>query len=364
MGLARRLGVDFCWRGFATDGVYDAVFNPRWRSVEAMEAVAEVPRGYYRRYGNAPSRGLEDLELGRVLRGHLQQSLPDYMLPTAIMVLESWPLTPNGKVDRKALPAPERLGGAGRTPRTPEEQILCDLFAELLTLPRVGIDDHFFELGGHSLLATRLVSRVRGSLGVELAIRTVFEAPTVAELAARLRQGGTARAPLVRQPRPQRLPLSYAQQRLWFLHRLEGLGPTYNMPLAFRLEGELDAAALEAALADVVARHESLRTIFPDEGGAPYQQILPAAEACPPLVLEEVTEGELAARLAVVAETGIDLGREIPLKVWLFRNRAAAARPAAAPAPHRWRRLVPGPASAGSDACLRRPASWRGAGLR
>ena len=147
-------------------------------------------------------------------------------------------------------------------------------------------------------------------------------ASTVAELAARLRQGRQRprAAPLVPPALAQPgWPLSYAQQRLWFLHRLEGLGPTYNMPLAFRLEGELDAAALEAAIADVEARHESLRTIFPDDGGEPFQQVLPPADARPPLVREEVTEPALAARLAVAAETGIDLGREIPLKVWLFQ---------------------------------------------
>ncbi len=253
------------------------------------------------------------------LRGHLAMMLPEYMVPSALVMLEALPLTPNGKLDRQNLPPPRRQGETYRAPRTPQEQVLCDLFAEVLALPRVGIDDHFLALGGHSLLATRLVSRVRGSLGVELAIRTVFEAPTVAALAARLREAKKARAPLVRQPRPERLLLSYAQQRLWFIDRLEGPGPTYNIPLALRLEGELDAAALELALADVVTRHESLRTIFPDNNGVPFQQVVPAAHARPLLFTDDVTEPMLTDRLAAAAATAFDLTREVPLRAWLFR---------------------------------------------
>jgi thioesterase domain-containing protein len=148
--------------------------------------VGEALGNYYRRYGNAPARSVGDAELGRVLQDYLRQSLPDYMVPAAIMVLPCWPLTPNGKLDRRALPAPGRHGEGYRAPRTPEEQILCGLFAEVLSLERVGIDDNFFALGGHSLMATRLVSRVRATLGAELAIRTLFEAPSVAELAVAL----------------------------------------------------------------------------------------------------------------------------------------------------------------------------------
>ena len=180
-------------------------------------------------------------------------------------------------------------------------------------------DDDFFALGGHSLLAMQLVSRLRRTLGVELAIRDVFEAPTVAELAERLHASPAARDPLVRQPRPARIPLSYAQQRLWFLHRLHGPGQTYNVPLALRFDGALDTAALEAALADVVSRHESLRTIFPEEDGVPYQHVLPAAEARLPLAVEDVAEVALAERLGAAVAFGIDPGREIPLRAWLFR---------------------------------------------
>src|SRR5204863_7839362 len=257
-----------------------------------------------------------------VLRAALSRQLPDYMVPSALVVLERLPLTPNGKLDRRALPEPE-LGASHshRAPRTPQEAILCSLFAEVLGLDRVGVDDNFFERGGHSLLATRLISRIRATLNVEVAIRSLFEAPSVEALAVRLSSEAVAsRPPLVAVlPRPAEIALSYAQRRLWFLERLEGISGTYVISLAVRLTGVLDRVALEAALGDLVERHESLRTLFPDRLGVPRQEILPPLSARPRLEIGSVDdEAGLAAALAAAAGRGFDLSSEIPLRAHLF----------------------------------------------
>jgi acyl carrier protein len=253
------------------------------------------------------------------LREYLRQRLPEHMVPAAFVVLDGLPVTPNGKLDRKALPAPEfGSAGTGRAPRTPQEQLLAELFAEVLGLPGVGVDDDFFDLGGHSLLATRLIARIRATLGVELELRTLFEAPTVAGLAARLYDAGQARLALTRYERPDVVPLSFAQRRLWFLHQMEGPSATYNIPLALRLCGTLDRQALQAALGDVMARHESLRTVFPQTDGTPYQQILDADAARPQLLVTEVSPTELAEVLAGAARYGFDLATETPVRAELF----------------------------------------------
>src|SRR3954452_19038774 len=267
----------------------------------------------------APDAALPD---SAALRAHVGKSLPDYMVPAAFVLLDELPLTPNGKLDRRALPAPAIAAHVPkRAARTPQEEILCALFAEVLGLAAVGIDDNFFELGGHSLLATRLISRIRASLDVELSIRSLFETPTVGALAQGLGQAQPARAPLRPLPRPPEIPLSHAQRRLWFLNRLEGEGEgraAYTIPVALRLEGALDVAALEAALCDVMARHEKLRTIFPEREGIPQQVILQAQAAKPRLEVTQVREEELAQALARAAGEGFDLCREVPLRVHLF----------------------------------------------
>ncbi|MDL4774582.1 non-ribosomal peptide synthetase [Actinomadura xylanilytica] len=253
------------------------------------------------------------------LRRHAADRLPGHMVP-ALTAMDALPLTVNGKLDRAALPAPGAAASAGRAPRTPQEEILCGLFAEILGVPRVAVDDGFFELGGDSLTATRLVSRIRTALGAELPVRALFEAPTVAGLAGRLAAtAGAARPPLARAAeRPEAIPLSYAQQRLWFLNRFDGASAVFTLPIALRLEGAIDRDALQAALGDVVTRHEPLRTIFPDGSGAARQLVLDPAAAPPRLTVTETGEARLPAELAAAARQGFDLSVEPPLRARLF----------------------------------------------
>ncbi|XSD76582.1 non-ribosomal peptide synthetase DhbF [Bacillus subtilis] len=253
------------------------------------------------------------------LRRYMGASLPDYMVPAAFVEMDELPLTPNGKLDRKALPAPDfSTSVSDRAPRTPQEEILCDLFAEVLGLARVGIDDSFFELGGHSLLAARLMGRIREVMGAELGIAKLFDEPTVAGLAAHLDLAQSARPALQRAERPEKIPLSFAQRRLWFLHCLEGPSPTYNIPVAVRLSGELDQGLLKAALYDLVRRHESLRTIFPESQGTSYQHILDADQAHPELHVTEIAEKELSDRLAEAVRYSFDLAAEPAFRAELF----------------------------------------------
>ncbi|MER7469088.1 condensation domain-containing protein, partial [Streptomyces sp. NPDC097981] len=253
------------------------------------------------------------------LRGHVASRLPDYLVPAVVVVLDVLPLTPNGKLDRAALPAPESADPEERrAPRTPQEQILCELFAEVLGVGQVGVEDDFFDLGGHSLLATRLVARVRSVLGVEVGLRVLFATPSVAGLAAALAGAGRARPALTVRERPEAVPLSFAQRRLWFLHRMDGSAATYHIPLALRLSGPLDRSALDQALADVTARHECLRTVFPEVGGVPCQRVLDADTARPRVRLAEVQEAELPERLAEAARQPFDLMSEVPLRAVLF----------------------------------------------
>ncbi|MEV4738688.1 amino acid adenylation domain-containing protein [Streptomyces sp. NPDC049555] len=263
----------------------------------------------------------EDTPLdGAALRERLALTLPEYLVPDAVVVLPALPLTVNGKLDRAALPEPEFTAGpAARAPRTPQEEILCALFAQVLDLPETGVDDDFFALGGNSLSAVRLLSRVRSAFGAEVDVRAVFEAPTPARLAARLGGGsGTDRPQLVAGQRPEEIPLSFAQRRLWFLGRLEGPSAAYNIPIAVRLTGTVDTGALEAAVGDVVARHESLRTVFPDTRGVPRQEILAPADARVPLQTVRTGPQELGEALREEAARGFDLACDLPLRAVLF----------------------------------------------
>ncbi|WP_191495745.1 non-ribosomal peptide synthetase, partial [Mycobacterium simulans] len=315
--LGQQVGYRVAVTWSPTPGLMDVIFVPA--DADAVLSEVYVPStsvAGMAGYVNDPAA----IERGAEVRRWLGDRLPEFMVPATVMVLDALPLTPNGKVDRKALPAPEFVSTAAyRGPRDAREQVLAGLFGEVLGLARVGIDDGFFDLGGHSLTVTRLVARIRTELDVEVPIRAVFEAPTVAQLAAWLdsHKSHRVRAALVAQPRPERIPLSWAQSRLWFLHKFEGPSATYNIALALRLTGDLDVAALGGALGDVVARHESLRTVFVEIDGIAYQQILPAEAVT--LIVTELAEGQhLVDPINQAAGYRFDLASEIPLRPQLI----------------------------------------------
>ncbi|MGP3977015.1 amino acid adenylation domain-containing protein, partial [Streptomyces sp. 8N114] len=258
----------------------------------------------------------------REVREFVRARLPEFMVPSAVVELDRLPVTVNGKLDRGALPVPVVSGGGvSRAPRSYAEVVLCGLFSEVLGVEGVGVDDGFFDLGGHSLLATRLVSRVRGVLGVELGVSAVFDAPSPGLLAERVAGARGARGGVVPVVRPERLPLSFAQLRLWFLYRLEGPSATYNIPLVVGLEGEVDEDALASALDDVVARHESLRTVFDEIDGVPCQKVVPCDElggVWPGLTVTRVEAGRVDEAVAGSVRHRFELGDELPVRTSLL----------------------------------------------
>ncbi|MFG2428682.1 amino acid adenylation domain-containing protein [Streptomyces sp. NPDC048590] len=256
------------------------------------------------------------------LRAHVAARLPRPMVPDGVVPVDALPLTPSGKLDRRALPdlvpmAHEVRPGTARASRSPREEVLCRLFAQTLNAERVGPDDDFFVLGGHSLLVARLLARVRSVFGADLRIRDVFDHPTPAGLAPLLERGG-ARPPLRPLDHQEEAHLSAAQERLWFLARAEGAADTYNIPMAFRISGPLDADVLERALEDVVARHEALRTVLPERQGVPRRQVLPRHPGPLP-VRADTSEDGLHAALDGMLRHTFDLTREPPLRCVLLR---------------------------------------------
>ena len=257
-----------------------------------------------------------------VVRAALATHLPAYLVPAAIMTVESIPLTTNGKLDVRALPEPEYAAGGYRAPVGAVEEILTGIYAEVLGLQRVGADDSFFELGGDSISAMRLIAAVNAALDTDLAVRTIFEAPTVAQLAPRIGVGAGRLAPLVAVDRPAVIPLSFAQNRLWFLEQLQGPSAVYNLSTALRLRGALDAEALRAALADVLGRHESLRTLFIAPDGVPQQVVVPAQRADFGWQVIDIADWPIDRQHTAVggaARYAFDLTTEIPLRATLFR---------------------------------------------
>jgi amino acid adenylation domain-containing protein/FkbH-like protein len=313
----------------AVDGCCDVVFRRRNAQGAVTDlAVTRFPGESdmirpWATYANHPLRQRVAGKLVPQLRLWVREKLPDYMVPSAFVLLDTMPLTPNGKVNRRALPAPEAMRaedmGDFRPPQTPVQEIVAAIFADVLRLERVGLDDNFFELGGHSLSATQVVSRIRNSLHVDLPVRVLFESPTVIGLAQGVEKRqrdkrGLIAPPLVPVPRNQRLPLSFAQQRLWVLDQIEPNNPLYNVPTAIRLSGQLHVKALETALNGIVARHEVMRTTYQAEKGEPFQVI--AAEQKLPLpvidlsgLLEAEREKEARRIVQEQCSTPFDLAR-------------------------------------------------------
>jgi amino acid adenylation domain-containing protein len=269
-------------RGFRIElGEIDAALS-RHEGVSECIVVARAEGGDKHLVGYVVAALGAHAPSGGELRAHLKELLPDHMIPASFVFLDALPLTPNGKVDREALPAPDQTrpesGADFVAPRTPSEGVLAALWCQVLGVERVGVEDNFFELGGHSLLATQLMARVREAFRVELPLRTLFESPTVAGLAAEvevaLRSDQDSPPPLARADRTRPLPLSFAQERLWFLEQFSPGGSVYHIPAAVRLDGRLDTSALERALREVALRHESLRTSFREAaGGVPAQVV-------------------------------------------------------------------------------------------
>ncbi|MGW4325312.1 amino acid adenylation domain-containing protein, partial [Nocardia sp. NPDC004573] len=267
-----------------------------------------------------PSDAETGLDVAQV-KSELTAGLPSYMVPAAFVVLDALPLNVNGKLDRKALPEPEFEVQAFRAPSTPIEEIVASVFAEVLGVERVGADDDFFALGGNSLLATQVAARIGAALDARVPVRVLFEASTVAGLAVKVEQhaGAGGRRELVAGPRPEHIPLSLAQQRMWFLNQFDTASAVNNIPVAVRLTGELDVEALQAAVGDVIARHETLRTVYPEQGGAAHQVVVPVERALPDLRPEAVAPEDIRHRIIEVISAGFDVTTEVPLRAKLFR---------------------------------------------
>lgn len=265
------------------------------------------------------------------LRTFIKQALPDYMVPTAFVFLPALPLTPNGKIDRKALPAPEgdRTDERVEAPSTPTQDLVAGIWSEILGMERIGRHDQFFDLGGHSLLATQVISRVRAAFQVELPLRILFDFPTVEEFAAAIdrvaaQNTGVLASPIVPVARTARLPLSFAQQRLWFLTQMDPASGAYNLPFALKLQGALNCAALEKSFSELVRRHETLRTTFPSVDGEARQVIVSPERFA--FVMEDLTgfpDDERAAsvmrRAEEEAHRPFALERDLPIRARLLK---------------------------------------------
>ncbi|NLE77980.1 MAG: amino acid adenylation domain-containing protein, partial [Rhodococcus sp.] len=249
--------------------------------------------------------------------------LPSYMTPDRLVALDKIPVTPNGKLDRNALPPPSFRTEQDTVPQTSVETVVAESFADCLGIPDIGLDDNFLELGGNSLAAARVLTRVNGALGSGLTVRDVLDAPTPRMLADRAVQaGGRSRPPLVHHTTPDRIPLSATQTRLWLVNRYDPESPAYNMPAAFRLRGTLDHDALRRAFADVLDRHAALRTVYPTRtsDGDPEQQILAIADAIPDLTCRPMEGSAFEEDIDAEISTGFDVRVDAPLRARLIQT--------------------------------------------
>ncbi|MGW0177723.1 amino acid adenylation domain-containing protein, partial [Rhodococcus sp. NPDC003322] len=308
-------------RGFRIElGEIESALRARPGVTEAVVVARDDAPGGTQLVGYVVGEGLDGSEIRSAITG----AVPSYMVPSVVMVLDAMPLSVNGKVERKALPAPEFVAKEYRAPSTEVEQTVATVIAEVLDLDRIGVDDNFFELGGNSLIATQVAARLGAALDTRVQVRVLFEEQTVEALAARLESevGAGGRVELSARPRPERIPLSVAQQRLWFLGQLDPESSAYNIPAAVRLTGALDVEALRRAIGDVLERHEALRTVYPEFEGNGTQVILPVESV--PVALEpvDVADGDLLGAVAQLFGTAFDLTAEVPLRVALYRLEA------------------------------------------
>uniref|UniRef100_UPI0012ED02D2 non-ribosomal peptide synthetase n=1 Tax=Aldersonia kunmingensis TaxID=408066 RepID=UPI0012ED02D2 len=254
------------------------------------------------------------------LRAGVAAQVPSYMVPSQIVALDSFPLNASGKLDRKALPEPVFEVAAFRAPERPVEQLVAAVFGEVTGAQRVGLDDDFFALGGNSLSAMRVVGNLRQRMAVTIGVRALFDNPTVEEFATVVADADRdARPALEARLRPDRIPLSLAQSRMWFLNRFDPDSAAYNIPMVVRLSGDLDVDALRAAIGDLIARHESLRTVFPEDADGPVQVVLPVEQAGIDLPVFDVAAQEVPARLVQVLGAGFDVTQSVPIRGALLR---------------------------------------------
>ncbi|WP_157106347.1 non-ribosomal peptide synthetase, partial [Nocardia sienata] len=308
-------------RGFRIElGEIEAALLALDEVAQAAALVSSDPRTGDRLVGYVVPSGDSGVDTARI-QSELGQRLPSYMVPSVFVELDALPLNVNGKIDRKALPEPVLETREFRAPSTPIEEIVAGVYAGVLGVDRVGADDDFFALGGNSLVATQVAARLGKALNTTVPVRALFEASTVAGLAVRVEQhaGSGGRSALVARSRPELVPLSLAQQRMWFLNRFDQESVAYNFPLAIRLSGALDVDALRQAVTDLLERHETLRTRYPaGPDGVPYQEVLPAAEAIAGGLAVSSTD-DVVARVGELMSAGFDVTAEVPLRVALFQ---------------------------------------------